>query len=78
MTQWKHLSAHAKYSANGIELELIVEKSDIPKSTAWYWKITDEEGTVIKSGVQDTIGQAKSVATRFAKAHCRSRRGVLT
>jgi hypothetical protein len=74
MIKWHAGSWHAVYKAGGREFRLDVEPSDIPGSTAWYWKVTNEEGKVVRSGSRKSPGQAKTSCTRAAKARPGSNR----
>jgi len=68
MTEWTADRYQAQLNAGGRELRLEVDASGIPGSTAWYWRVRDEEGKIVRDGCRDTPGQAKSSATRAAKA----------
>jgi hypothetical protein len=71
MTEWVTKSWTAVYKAGGRELQLEVVASTIPKATAWYWSVVNEEGKVVRSGCHEEPGTAKSAATKAAKAYIR-------
>lgn len=72
MTVWIPTTCHALFEWGGRTLRLDVEPSDIKGSDAWYWKITDEEGKVVRSGCSKKYGAAKAVCTRAAKSYLRN------
>ena len=79
LTKWepKVTAYKARYQDRGHDLRLEVDKSDIPGSNAWYWRVINEEGATVADGCRtgednfSGLGPAKSACTRAAKKYTR-------
>jgi len=67
--RWQSNLYFTHYRTNTHDLRLEVEASDIPGSTGWYWRVIDEEGTIVLDGSGDTPQHAKNACTRAAKRY---------
>lgn len=71
MTRWQSDLYFTRYTDRHIDLRLEVEASKIPRSTAWYWRVIDEEGDVVRDGSGETPQHAKAACMRAAKRYAK-------